>query len=150
MATTAVDPVFVDTNILIYAHQALSAFHVQATAKLNALVAAGHGLWISRQVLREYLAVMSRPGALTAPVPMTALLADVQSFQAQFLLAEDGPAVTTHLLNLLGSVPCAGKQIHDANIVATMLAYGIPKLLTNNVADFTRFSAQISVIPLVP
>lgn len=93
---------------------------------------------------------MSRPGTLTAPVPMIALIADVQSFQAQFLLAEDGPAVTVHLLNLLGSVPCAGKQIHDANIVATMLAYGLPKLLTHNVADFTRFAAQIMVIPLVP
>lgn len=81
---------------------------------------------------------------------MSALIADVQSFQTQFLLAEDGPAVTGHLLNLLGSIPCAGKQVHDANIVATMLTYSIPKLLTHNVADFTRFAALISVIPLVP
>ena len=147
---TAVDAVFVDTNILVYAQQALSPYHSLATAKLHALVSAGHPLWISRQVLREYLAVMSRPGALTAPVPMTALIADVQSFQAQFLLAEDGPTITVHLLNLLGSIPCAGKQIHDANIVATMLAYGITKILTHNVGDFTRYAMQISVLPLIP
>lgn len=150
MATMAVDPVFVDTNILVYAHQALSPYHAQATAKLHALSSAGHALWISRQVLREYLAVMSLSATLTAPLPMTALIADVQSFQTQFLLGEDGPAVTLHLLNLLSSIVCAGKQIHDANIVATMMAYSIPKLLTHNVADFTRFAAQISVIPLVP
>ena len=121
MATTAVEPVFVDTNNLIYAQQALSPFHAVATARLHNLAAAGHSLWISRQVLREYLAVMSRPGALTAPVPMVRLVADVQAFQRQFLIAEDGPGVTQHLLNLLATVPCTGKQVHDANIVATML-----------------------------
>ena len=51
MATTAVEPVFVDTNILIYARQALSPFHTLATAKLNALASVGHPLWVSRQTL---------------------------------------------------------------------------------------------------
>src|SRR5271165_669678 len=103
MATTAVDPVFVDTNLLIYAHQALSPFNAQATAKLLELESAGHPLWISRQVLREYLVAMSRPSGLTAAIPMTALLADVQAFQTQFYIAEDGAAVTAHLVNLLAT-----------------------------------------------
>lgn len=81
---------------------------------------------------------------------MNTLLADVQRFLTQFLVAEDGPAVTAHLVSLLGSVACAGKQVHDANLVATMLAQGIPRLLTHNVADFTRFAAYITVLPLVP
>ncbi len=149
MATTAADPTFIDTNILIYTKQALSPFHAAAVGKLQALAAAGHPLWISRQTLREYLAVMSRPGALTAPVPMAALIADVRSFESQFLVAEDGPAVTAQLLALLGSVPCLGKQVHDANIVATMLAHGIPRLLTHNVADFARFAGYITVLPLL-
>ena len=150
MATTVVEPVFVDTNVLIYAQQAFSPFHAPATTQLNDLVSAGHLLWISRQVLREYLAVMSRPGALTAPIAVSALLADVRAFQTQFLVADDGPAVTAHLLNLLNSIPCAGKQVHDANIVATMLAHGIAKLLTHNVADFNRYAGLIALLPLVP
>ncbi len=36
MATMAVEPVFVDTNSLIYTHQAFSPFHAPATAKLHA------------------------------------------------------------------------------------------------------------------
>lgn len=40
-------------------------------------------------------------------------------------------------------------QVHDANIVATMLAYGIPRLLTHNVDDFKRFAHLIAVLPLV-
>lgn len=146
---TVADPVFVDTNILIYAQQALSPFHGLATAKLRDLASAGHPLWFSRQTFREYLAAMSRPGALTTPVPMAALTADVRSFEGQFSVAEDGPAVTTHLLALLTSVSCAGKQVHDANIVATMLAHGIPKLLTHNVADFTHFATRIILMPLI-
>ena len=42
-----------------------------------------------------------------------------------------------------------GKQIHDANVVATMLASGIPALLTHNVSDFDRFRNLIQVISLV-
>jgi predicted nucleic acid-binding protein len=146
MATTAADPVFVDTNNLVYAQQSLSPYHAVATAKMQELALAGHRLWTSRQVLREYLSVMSRPGTLTAPVSMAALLSDVQSFQAQFLIAEDGPAVMLHLVNLLATIPCLGKQVHDANIVATMLAHGLPTLLTHNVTDFNRY---ITVLPLI-
>src|SRR4051794_15560652 len=70
MATTAAEPVFIDTNILIYGQQQLSPFHAAAVAKLHHFAAAGHPLWISRQVLREYLAAMSRPGATAPPVTM--------------------------------------------------------------------------------
>ena len=150
MATTAVEPVFVDTNLLVYAKQALSPFNAQATAKLKELAAAGHALWISRQILREYLVTMSHPAALTGPVPMTSLVADVQGFERQFIMAEDGPAVTAQLFRLLTTIQVAGKQVHDANIVATMLGHGIPRLVTHNVTDFNRYASHITVIPLVP
>ncbi len=150
MATTAVDPVFVDTNILVYRRIAESPFHGAALAKLNNLDAAGHALWISRQILREYLVSMSRPGTLAVPPPLPSLIADVRFFETKFLIAEDGPGVTSDLMNLLSAIPCVGKQIHDANIVATMRAHGIPKLLTHNVADFQRFSGHIMIIPLIP
>ncbi len=92
---------------------------------------------------------MSRPTALTAPVSMTNLVSTVQAFERQFLIIEDGAAITARLLNLLTAIPCAGKQIHDANIVATMLIQGIQKLLTHNIADFNRFAAHITIIPLI-
>jgi predicted nucleic acid-binding protein len=150
MATMIDEPVFVDTNLLVYTQQAHSPFHLAATQSMSALASGGRILWISRQVLREYLAAMSRPGALTKPIAMSSLVADVKRFEAQFQLAEDGSAVTRHLLDILNSTACAGKQVHDANIVATMLAHGIPKLLTHNVADFTRFSSLITIVPLIP
>ncbi len=53
--------VFIDTNVLVYAEQRPSRFHVPARTCLARLEGQGSTLWISRQVLREYLAVMTRP-----------------------------------------------------------------------------------------
>ncbi len=41
-----------------------------------------------------------------------------------------------------------GRQVHDANIVATMQANGINQLLIHNADDFKRFSHLITVLPL--
>jgi hypothetical protein len=56
--------------------------------------------------------------------------------------------VTAALASLFRRVPAAGRQIHDANIVATMQAHGIRRLLTHNGSDFQRYSAHITVLPL--
>src|SRR2546427_465439 len=78
----------------------------------------------------------------------TALAADVRHFEQRFHVADETSAVTERLLSLLQDFPIGGKQVHDANIVATMQTYGIQRLLTANVADFARFGQLIAVIPL--
>jgi predicted nucleic acid-binding protein len=42
-----------------------------------------------------------------------------------------------------------GKQIHDANVVATMLANDVTRLATFNRADFQRFEDEITLEVLV-
>ena len=68
MATTAADPVFVDTNVLVYANTVRSPLHIRAQLALQDLSASAIPLWISRQILREYLATLSRPQTFSAPV----------------------------------------------------------------------------------
>ena len=149
-AVAAPDPVFVDTNVLVYANVATSPLYSPAQAALRSLVAAGTELWLSRQILREYLATLSRPQTFSAPIAANVLTGDVLRFQAQYRIAEDGPTVTANLLTLLGTIPLGGKQVHDANIVATMQAHGVSRLLTHNTTDFARFASLIRVEPLVP
>lgn len=148
MTTGDVDPVFIDSNILVYANVASAPFHARAVNALQELNDEGIDLWVSRQVLREFLATLTRPQAFAAPQPISVLIQDVRSFESQFYVAEDGPDVTARLLALLNDVPAGGKQIHDANIVATMQAHGIRRLLTGNGADFARYSRHITVLPL--
>jgi predicted nucleic acid-binding protein len=143
------DRVFLDTYVLIYGQLRDCQLFETVEQRLADYTASGSEIWISRQVLREYLAAMTRGQGLTAIPPLADVLADVQHFCRRFQIAEDGPAVTQQLIDLLTAVHCAGKQIHDANIVATMLANGITRLLTHNVQDFQRFSRHISLEPLV-
>ena len=49
MATMAADPVFVDTNVLVYATRPLSAQHAVAERALTRLGNEGSPLWISLQ-----------------------------------------------------------------------------------------------------
>jgi len=136
---------FVDTNVLVYANQFGSAHHAAATALLGQTEAAGAALWISGQVLREYLAAVTRSQGSIAALPMPLARERVRFFAQRFWLIEDGPVVRTRLLSLLENYPVAGKQVHDANIVATMLANGITRLLTFNSADFQRFAGLITI-----
>jgi predicted nucleic acid-binding protein len=148
MANGGGDPVFIDTNVLIYANLARSPLHRVARERLCALDQQGIDLWISRQVLREYLSAMTRRGELTGDIPIASLVEDVRYFASRFHVGEDGPGVTERLLILLEQVNVGGKQVHDANIAATMQVYGIRNLLTHNVSDFMRFARLIRVLPL--
>ena len=163
MTTTAADPahpavlaagatgrVFVDTNVWVYAIAASAPLNVAARTALADLRQSGVELWVSRQILREYAASMTRPQPFSAPQPGPVVVADIAKIVALTRVAEDGPPVFAQFLALLSSVSCGGRQVHDANITATMLAHGVPNVLTHNTADFKRFSAYITVIPLVP
>lgn len=148
MTTGAASGVFLDTNVLVYSAVAASPLNVAARSAITNHEAAGTQLWISRQVVREYLAVLSRPQAMSAPQPLSVLISDVQHFQSRFNVAEDGPNVTAELLRIIAPTSIGGKRIHDANIVATMLAHGIGTLLTNNPHDFGVFSNVVNIEPL--
>jgi len=72
----------------------------------------------------------------------------VRQFETLFRIAEENATVTARLLDLLQRTPVGGRQVHDANIVATMLTHGVTRLLTENVKDFQRFADMITVLPL--
>lgn len=140
--------IFLDTNILVYANAAEAPLHQVALSAIKTRYEAGGELWISRQILREYLVTFSRPQKFMNPRPISTVVERIRYFQSRFRVAEDNAIVTARLLELVQQFPTGGKQVHDANIVATMLAYGIPSLLTNNTDDFARFSGIITVAPL--
>ena len=145
MATSAVDGVFLDTNVLVYAMVAEAPFHQMARTAIEDLYDSGVELWVSRQVLREYLATLTRPQTFARPQPASVLAADVRHFQARLRVGDEGRAVTERLLALVEQFAVGGKQVHDANIVATMEVHGIRRLLTANPGDFTRFAHLITV-----
>jgi predicted nucleic acid-binding protein len=136
---------FVDTNVLVRARIDGAPNHEIAQARLDFGLDSGE-VSISRQIIRECLAVVTRPQAWSPPLSMTDALDDVLWMLNTFQILSDGSAVTNRLITLCREVPVGGRQIHDANIVATMLAHGERRLLTFNASDFRRYGSRIELV----
>jgi predicted nucleic acid-binding protein len=148
MATTGVESIFVDTNVLVFANVAEAPLHKVALAKLQEYQESGCQIWISAQVLREYMSVRSRLENAKRSMQPATLVDRVRFFESAFNVAYETQNTLDRLLMLVKKVEVGGKQIHDANIVATMLERGIKHLLTDNIEDFRRFEPYITVLPV--
>ena len=137
---------FVDTNVLVNARFEEAVDHHRARTRLVRSSHDHEPMRISRQIIREYLATGTRPQIWSVPLTLDQALYDVNRMLNTYEMLEDGPEVTETLLALLQEIPAGGQQIHDANIVATMLAHGERRLLTFNTADFRRYGDRIELV----
>lgn len=139
---------FFDTNVLVRARFEAAPGHRLARRQMSEIGGTDEPLRISRQVIREYLATVTRPQSWSVQIPMNEALEHVVRLEEVFGILEDGPRVTDALAALCRTVPVAGRQVHDANIVATMLARGERRLLTFNGRDFRRYGNRIELFDL--
>jgi predicted nucleic acid-binding protein len=119
MASGDVEPWFVDTNVLVYANVAQAPLHAVALSRLQAVARTSAPLWISRQVLREYLAVVTRPQRWSAPQPLARALARVRYFERRFQVADETAVVTARLLTLLRTIPAGGSHTSSLEYLCT-------------------------------
>ncbi len=131
---------FLDTNILL----AATAEGRNVNHRAEELISQGPGegvhLFISGQVLREYLVVATRPQEVNGlGLTLPAARENVEAFM-RFLVVLDEPAsAVDRLLTLITEGNVTGTRIHDAGIVATMLEHNIHDLVTANIGDFAAF-----------
>ena len=135
----------VDTNVLVYFSAEASPSHLRARIALEKMRAT-EPIAVTRQILREFLAATTRPQSWGNALAMADALRSTDEFGRRFAILEDGPLVWSHLKVLASRFAFGGKQVHDTNIVATMLAHGERRLLTFNIADFRRFADVIEVV----
>lgn len=137
---------FVDTNVLIRALAPGAPDRDKARAALARHTAAGELLFISRQILREFVAVITRPQIWAQAKTPAEAATTALTLTRDFGVLEDGAAIWDELVGLCRRFAFGGRQVHDANIVATMLAHGEHRLLTFNDADFRRFATLIEIV----
>ena len=135
----------VDTNILVHSSVTASPDHARARAALARLRPQGP-VAVTRQILREFLSATTRPQPWAKAATLAEATQNIDGFLRRFAVLEDGPRVWDELMALTRGFAFGGKQVHDANIVATMLAHGETRLLTFNGADFHRFASLIEVV----
>lgn len=143
------ETVLVDTNVLLTATAVKREQHRKALAVLDDWPRRGIRLCASGQVLREYLVAATRPAEQNGlGLSVADALANVKAFSGRLHFLDENEAVGRRLHALVEEVGSMGKQVHDANLVATALVHGVPRLLTENLDDFQRFSEQVELVDL--
>ena len=143
MVTRIVEPLLVDTNVLLEATDENREHHAVA----RRLIESRRQLTVAAQVIREYLVVATRPPAANG-LGMTTVeaLENVREFRVRLrLLPEEKPILPT-LLTLLVEVPCNGKRIHDAHLIATAMVHKVRTLVTLNLDDVAPFVRHVAAI----
>ncbi|MGH7897049.1 MAG: type II toxin-antitoxin system VapC family toxin [Candidatus Binatia bacterium] len=137
------ESLLVDTNILLEATDEKREFHAICVDLLESRP----GLRAASQVIREYIAVATRPVAANGlGLSVSDALENVRAFRSSLrLLPEEKPVLPT-FLSLLEEVPCQGKHVHDANLIATALVHRVRAIVTLNPRDFAPFAARIKTI----
>ena len=148
MTTVVAERTFVDTNVWLTATAPARHLHAQARAVVESWPAAGRDLVTSGQVVREYLAVATRPIDVNGLGLTTGQALDnVSELLQRLTVLEETRAVTDELLTMLRSGSLSDKQVHDANIVAAMRAHGVRRLVTDNGKHFAPFDG-VQIIDL--
>ncbi len=137
MDLKAGDILFLDTNILLTATDESRAQHSEAQLVISTASENGIHLALNGQIVREYLVVATRRLDVNGLGLSTAdALGNVEEFLGHTVFYEETEEVALRLRELVQEVELTGKRIHDANIAATMLSYGVAEILTQNREDF--------------
>ena len=138
---------FIDTNVFVYASFKDSPNYQKARRILDKAFLGTEPVRISNQVIREFIAVVSRPQKWTNAMPIREALQRAENIRNMCDVLEDSQEVLMHWMKICREMSVAGQKVHDANIVATMLAYGEKQLLTFD-SDFGRFTPMIDLVEI--
>ena len=140
----------VDTNLLVYAHRADSAWHEAANARVVEL-AEGRAPWaIPWPCIHEFLAIVTHPKVFAPPTPLASAIDQVDAWRESptlVMLSESGD-YWSELRTLIDAGRVVGPHVHDARIAALCLQHGVRKLWTAD-RDFGRFVSLKTFNPLI-
>jgi toxin-antitoxin system PIN domain toxin len=140
----------VDTNILVHAHRADSAWFAAAKAAI-ANLAAGPGAWaIPWPCLHEFTAIVTHSRIFKTPTPLKNACDQVDAWleSPSLVLLSEGPVYWSAMKQVLLSGQVAGPKVHDARIAALCQSGGVSTLLTAD-RDFSRFPSLATRNPLI-
>jgi predicted nucleic acid-binding protein len=130
----------VDTNVLLRIAQKTSPQHTGALRAAATLRRRGEELCVVPQNLIEYWAVATRPVDKNGfGLTVTQASQEHRKIRRFFTLYPDTPAIFSEWENLVTTYHVAGKNAHDARLIAAMIVHRISHILTFNTDDFKRF-----------
>jgi predicted nucleic acid-binding protein len=131
-----------DTNVLARLANSKDPRHALASRAVSELHRRGEVLCITPQNLVEFRGMSTRPVAVNGlGLSAAASEAEAAGFEAMFPLLPETPAIYPAWKILVETLGVIGKQVHDARLVAVCHVHRVTRLLTFNMAHFTRLSA---------
>jgi hypothetical protein len=132
----------VDTNILVYAHRADSAFHDGARAALESLAAGTRPWALPWPCAHEFFAVVTHPRIYRTPTPAAMAFDQLRALQtvANLVFIAEADGYLAQLEPLALAAKAQGGAIHDARIAAICLSHGVAELWSAD-RDFSRFAS---------
>jgi predicted nucleic acid-binding protein len=142
----------IDSNVLLQAHLPALDRHELAHRYLHRQLALpGVTLILTPLVLHEFVHVVTDGRRFDPPVAMTEALTLARGYLGRSnveCIATDEASLLL-ALDLLSRHNLGRKRIADTLFAATLLAHGVHRLVTFNVADFKLFEGLTAVEPAV-
>ena len=134
--------IFVDTSVVLRYAAAEDSRHGLVLKCVLDLLKASHDLVYTPQV--DETRILGRydspPGKQWLWINCSRIYKELmRSIENVMVLLEDVPEIHQSWRDLVERYDVKGKQVHDANHVAAMLAHGIEEVLTLDERDFRRY-----------
>jgi predicted nucleic acid-binding protein len=133
--------IFLDTNVLIY--QTFEDFdrekHEIVCRVLEELSENNYKIYISSQILREFFSISTNNKFFEKPLEVEEALSKIEEFCNNFEVVYDSDLSITKLKQIVSKYRIRKKNVHDANIVAAMMANQIDEIFTLNTRDFSQY-----------
>jgi len=136
---------FIDTNILVYAHDSSdSVKQKKAMELLDSLALSSRG-YLSTQVLSEFFWVSTRK--IPAPLPHNVAEEQVERFAQSFQVTDINLLV---LLEALRGVKAFNLPLRDAQVWASAKLNQVPVILSEDFADGALYEGILCLNPFNP
>ena len=138
----------VDTNVLLRWSDENHPCHEECGNAVDRLVARGDRVYTCAQVLVEYWVVATRPRSVNGfGLDVACAGSYLAKARGMFICLPELPDMADRWERVVTEHKVAGRQAHDARLVALMLSHGISQILTLNASDFARYP---EITPLTP
>jgi uncharacterized protein len=140
----------VDTNVLIYAADQESPYHLRCRHLLEGWRSQPSAWYVTWPILYEFLRVSTHPRIFRAPWPLGQAWAFVEAVLAAPALSvliptDRHPLVASKVIQQIPHL--RGNLMHDAHTAVLMREHGIRRIYTRD-TDFHRFSFIEPIDPL--
>ncbi len=142
------EPLLLDSNVLVYAHNEDSSFHSQALKLVTEIIRGEIFGVLSSQNLLEFYSVITDERRLDGPLAPKLASGLVNEYLfSPFEIIYPNLETNKIIIEMLKKNEFKNGQVFDVFLVATMLSNDIRHIVTANVTDFKKFDG-ISVHPL--